>query len=90
MSAVITNPRPISPEQAAQSKKRVRGWVKSWKTEGNFGFIRVEGWPDVFVHFSAIDGFNADRKLNPGQFVEFTPDKTDKGYQALDVKVVRP
>jgi cold shock CspA family protein len=35
-----------------------------------YGFIEVEGGPDVFVHFSAITG-GGYRSLDEGQKVEF-------------------
>ena len=44
----------------------------------------LEGGPDVFVHFSAIemDGF---KTLKEGQEVEFEMTNGDKGLQAIKV-----
>ncbi|TDX48447.1 cold shock CspA family protein [Orenia marismortui] len=60
------------------------GKVKWFNDEKGFGFIEREEGDDVFVHFSAIkgDGF---KKLEEGQEVQFTLEKTDKGLQAQNV-----
>ena len=42
-----------------------------------YGFIAVEGGPDVFVHFSAITG--GYRSLEEGQKVEFDITQGQKG-----------
>src|SRR5688572_22700875 len=47
-----------------------QGSVKWFNSEKGYGFIAVDGGPDVFVHFSAIqaDGY---KTLEDGQRVEF-------------------
>lgn len=65
---------------------------------GGFGFIRVPCWEkDVFVHNSALAGTESGdpyRSLNPGQCVDFIVQPNSKpgkdGWEAIDVKVVRP
>ncbi len=47
-----------------------QGTVKWFNGEKGYGFIAVEGGPDVFVHFSAITG-GGYRSLEEGQKVEF-------------------
>ena len=44
---------------------------------------------DIFVHYSAInqEGY---KTLQEGQYVEFNLLETSKGYQALNVSVVKP
>jgi CspA family cold shock protein len=44
--------------------------VKWFNGDRGYGFIAVEGGPDVFVHFSAITG-GGSRGLEEGQKVEF-------------------
>ena len=46
------------------------GRVKWFNVEKGFGFIETEGSPDVFAHFSAIQG-SGFKKLNEGDEVEF-------------------
>ena len=66
---------------------RVIGTVKWFNGTKGFGFIEREGGPDVFVHFSAIQG-DGFRNLEEGQKVEFTIEKGPKGLQAADVVVL--
>jgi cold shock protein len=47
-----------------------QGTVKWFNGEKGYGFIAVEGGPDVFVHYSAITG-GGYRSLEEGQKVEF-------------------
>ena len=47
-----------------------QGTVKWFNSDKGYGFIAVEGGPDVFVHFSAITG-GGYRSLEEGQKVEF-------------------
>ncbi|MAZ05873.1 MAG: cold-shock protein, partial [Halomonas sp.] len=49
-----------------------------------FGFITREGGPDVFVHYSAIQG-SGFKTLAEGQQVEFTVTQGQKGPQAENV-----
>ncbi|MDG1215173.1 MAG: cold-shock protein, partial [Luminiphilus sp.] len=48
------------------------------------GFIAQEDGPDVFVHFSAIQG-DGFKTLTDGQKVEFTVTDGQKGPQAENV-----
>ena len=63
------------------------GTVKWFSPEKGFGFILQEGGPDVFVHFSAIEG-DGYRNLEEGQQVEFDVTEGQKGPQAANVRVV--
>jgi len=49
---------------------RINGTVKWFNDAKGFGFISREGGPDVFVHFSAIQG-NGFKSLAEGDKVEF-------------------
>ncbi len=63
------------------------GTVKWFSPEKGFGFITQTDGPDVFVHFSAIEG-DGYRNLEEGQNVEFEVTQGDKGPQASSVRVV--
>jgi CspA family cold shock protein len=63
------------------------GTVKWFSPEKGFGFIVQEGGPDVFVHFSAIQG-DGYRNLEEGQQVEFDVTDGQKGPQAANVQVI--
>jgi len=60
------------------------GTVKWFNETKGFGFIEQEGGPDVFVHFSAIQG-NGFKTLAEGQQVEFNVVDGQKGPQAENV-----
>jgi len=64
------------------------GTVKWFNATKGFGFIAPEdGSPDVFVHFSAIEG-GGYRELAEGQRVQFDTTKGPKGPQASAVRAV--
>ena len=63
-----------------------QGTVKWFNGDRGYGFIAVQGGPDVFVHSSAItDG--GHRSLQEGQKVEFDITQGQKGPQAENVRV---
>ena len=62
----------------------VTGQVKFFNESKGFGFISRENGPDVFVHFSAIQG-NGFKTLAEGQKVSFTVTQGQKGPQAENV-----
>jgi len=63
------------------------GTVKWFNEAKGFGFIEQESGPDVFVHFSNIEG-DGFKTLAEGQRVEFTVAQGEKGPQAEAVKAV--
>lgn len=63
---------------AHQKVKMAQGTVKWFNSDKGYGFIAVEGGPDVFVHFSAITG-GGYRGLEEGQKVEFDIRQGQKG-----------
>jgi CspA family cold shock protein len=62
-----------------------KGTVKWFNDQKGFGFISQEDGPDVFVHFSAIEG-NGFKSLEEGQKVEFDVIEGPKGFQASNVR----
>ena len=62
----------------------VTGTVKWFNDSKGFGFIEQQGGPDVFVHFSAING-DGHRSLADGQAVSFELTQGQKGPQAENV-----
>jgi cold shock protein len=65
-----------------------QGVVKWFNAEKGFGFISVDGGgPDVFVHFSAIQG-GGYRTLEENQRVEFESSQGPKGPQADTVRAI--
>ncbi|MFN2479109.1 MAG: cold-shock protein, partial [Pseudonocardiaceae bacterium] len=59
-----------------------------FNAEKGFGFISVDGGgPDVFVHFSAIQG-DGYRSLDENQRVEFESSQGPKGPQADSVRAI--
>ena len=65
----------------------ITGKVKWFNEAKGFGFIEQESGPDVFAHFSAIQG-NGFKTLSEGQTVEFTITEGKKGPQAENIVVV--
>jgi CspA family cold shock protein len=63
------------------------GKVKWFDSKHGFGFIQVPGYPDIFVHYSAIKG-DGYRVLEEGQEISFRLVETARGYQALDVNIL--
>jgi CspA family cold shock protein len=63
------------------------GTVKWFNDSKGFGFIRIEGDADVFVHYSQIEG-DGFRTLEEGQAVQFELRDGPKGKFAE--RVTRP
>lgn len=69
--------------------QRSIGIVKWFNNEKGYGFIVQEGGPDLFVHYTAIQG-SGYRSLNEGERVEFDIVEGQKGKQASNVVRVDP
>ena len=66
--------------------ERTVGLVKWFNASKGYGFIERQDGPDVFVHYSAIQG-SGYRSLEEGQQVEFEIEQGPKGLQASNVTV---
>lgn len=64
------------------------GRVKWFNNEKGYGFIEFKENEDIFVHYSAIE-LEGYKTLSEGQLVEFKLIETSKGYQAINVKLVK-
>ena len=64
--------------------ERIQGTVKWFSDSKGYGFIQQDDGPDVFVHYSAVQG-EGYRTLKEGQLVEFAIEEGPKGPQAANV-----
>ena len=64
-----------------------RGRVKWFNDAKGYGFIEQDEGPDVFVHYSAVEG-EGFRSLREGQEVSFTIVEGNRGPQAANVTKV--
>ncbi|GAC1530698.1 MAG: hypothetical protein NVS3B12_05590 [Acidimicrobiales bacterium] len=80
--------RTVRPPDSGRGRRGLpmaTGTVKWFNGEKGFGFISQDGGgPDVFVHFSAING-SGYKNLEQGQKVEFEVTEGQKGLQASNV-----
>jgi len=61
--------------------------VKWFDGKKGYGFIlNPDGGEDIFVHFSAIISDQSFKVLNQDAEVEYELDKTQKGFQAKNVR----
>ena len=63
---------------------RSKGTVKWFNDAKGYGFISRDDGPDVFVHYSAVQG-DGFKTLSEGQQVEFDVVDGPKGKQAANV-----
>jgi cold shock protein len=67
---------------------RETGTVSWFNNSKGYGFIKRDNQPDVFVHFTGIEG-TGYRSLNEGDQVEFDLVNGAKGMQAEGVRIIR-
>lgn len=63
------------------------GKVKWFDNQKGYGFIEQESGPDIFVHYSDIEG-DGFRTLRDGVKVEFDLSRGDIGPKAAHVKAL--
>jgi CspA family cold shock protein len=71
-------------KKGGKPKVRNTGKVKWFNEAKGYGFVEQPGGPDVFVHYSAIQG-TGFKTLAEGQMVEFDIVDGPKGKQAANV-----
>jgi CspA family cold shock protein len=71
-------------QEAGKEFDMAEGTVKWFNDGKGFGFIEQQEGPDVFVHFSAIQG-EGFKSLNDGDKVQFEVVDGPKGPQAANV-----
>jgi CspA family cold shock protein len=62
----------------------MQGTVKFFNEEKGFGFIKVDGGEDIFVHSSGLID-----KIRENDKVEFEQERGKKGMNAVKVKKVK-
>jgi CspA family cold shock protein len=62
-----------------------QGTVKWFNADKGYGFIGSDDGPDVFVHYSAIEG-TGHKSLDEGDRVEFEVSQGQRGPQADGVR----
>jgi CspA family cold shock protein len=71
----------------SEERYMVKGTVKWFNESKGYGFITpADGSPDVFVHFSVIEG-TGFKTLAEGQTVQFEAQRGAKGLQATRVSI---
>ena len=71
-------------KEHAGDSKMVEGTVKWFNDAKGFGFIQQDNGPDVFVHFSQIQG-DGFKSLSDGDRVRFDVASGPKGPQSSNV-----
>ncbi len=67
-----------------------QGTVKTVVADKGFGFISVEGMEkDVFFHINNVSEELAERGIGPGDLVEFEMEETEKGFNAIDLRIAK-
>ena len=61
------------------------GTVKWFDNAKGYGLIINDDGEDVFVHYRSIEG-DGYKKLTEGEQVEYLQPKSDKGWQASEVR----
>jgi CspA family cold shock protein len=75
------------PNWEAWRKKMAEGTVKWFNDAKGFGFIEQDNGPDVFVHFSEIQG-DGFKSLAEGDRVTFEVTQGQKGPQSANVRKI--
>jgi CspA family cold shock protein len=67
-----------------------QGSVKWFNDSRGYGFITPDGSEkDLFVHFSSVVGQEGQKTLREDDRVAFDVEKTDRGFNAINVSIVQ-
>jgi CspA family cold shock protein len=66
------------------SSMALQGTIKWFNESKGYGFIQQDNGPDVFVHYSSIQG-NGFKTLAKGQKVQFEITNDERGPKAANV-----
>jgi len=75
------------PSEGTWRKDMAEGTVKWFNDAKGFGFIEQDNGPDVFVHFSEIQG-DGFKSLAEGDRVTFEVTQGQKGPQSANVRKI--
>ncbi len=65
----------------------VEGTIKWFNEKKGYGFIQQDNGPDVFVHYTSING-DGFKTLAEGQRVQFDIEDGNKGPKAVNVTAI--
>lgn len=66
----------------------MRGIVKTYLSEKQYGFIRGDDGKDYFFHYSAFTNNNDLNRLCEGLYLQFEQKATPKGYSAVQIEII--
>lgn len=74
-------------ESESEREVITKGYINKVVTDRGFGFIKVEGEPDVFLHAKQLHGVPwSDELLN--RSVEFGIEHGERGRVAVNVRLI--
>lgn len=66
----------------------MKGFIKTYLSEKEYGFIKGDDKKDYFFHNSSLKDKNRKDKLCEGLYLEFDQKATPKGYTAINISIV--
>lgn len=63
----------------------MQGVIKRWNRERGFGFLKVDGGADVFLHASELKKAGLTDEVSEGDRFSFETERGDKGPRAINV-----
>ncbi|WP_151943891.1 cold-shock protein [Aliarcobacter butzleri] len=66
----------------------MKGFIKTYLSEKEYGFIKGDDKKDYFFHNSSLKDKNIKDKLCEGLYLEFDQKATPKGYTAINISIL--